>query len=79
MSRTNTLSELQRKFGSADPTWDQVIAMLGFPASYRRALHRSQYAKTLGMYQLHSGIRSPWYVKKEKLADYIDAQRRRSA
>lgn len=77
--RTDTLYHLQRKYGHKDPSWDQAREELGLPDSYRRSVYREQFKAVLGMYQLHPSIRADWFVDLKKLADYLDARKRKRA
>ena len=73
------LARLQMKYGNGERApWREVATEeLHLPASYvSRKDYREQLAGDLGLHQLVSSQKAPWFVKLEKLAEYMDKRGR---
>lgn len=73
------LARLQRKYGNGEraPWRDIATQELHLPKTYLRdKSYRDQLAGDLGLHQLVSSQKAPWFVSLEKLAVYLDKRER---
>lgn len=78
---SDTLYNLQRKYGAQDPDWKTVaIQHLNMTERMaREASIREQYRSALGLWRVRDSQKAPWLVDLKKLAAYLDAQKRKRA